>query len=132
MKFVKKVVNNKKIILIGFFVVALICALLQTGVRVNYNIVDYLPQNAPSTIALEKMEQEFTESIPNARVFIPDISIVEALNYKQKLSAVSGVISILWLDDVINIYEPIEMADPEVVEAWYQNDSALFSLTVNE
>ncbi|NLM51960.1 MAG: MMPL family transporter [Firmicutes bacterium] len=132
MNLVAKIIAHKNLILIFFCVAALVCAFLQAGVQVNYNLADYLPRNAPSTVALEIMQEEFTRSIPNARVFVPDITLVEALHFKQELAKIPGVEHVLWLDDVINVYEPLAMADPETVDAWYKNGDALFTVTLTE
>ena len=47
------------------------------------------------------------------RVVIHDVTIPQALDYKKKLEQVDGVDEINWLDDVVDIYEPLENADTE-------------------
>jgi predicted RND superfamily exporter protein len=54
-------------------------------VKVNYNMVDYLPKESQSTIALEIMQDEFDQDIPNARVMISDVDLQQAIDYKEKL-----------------------------------------------
>lgn len=93
-------------------------------------MVDYLPENAQSTEAIEVMEEEFDGAIPNANVMIYDVSLQEALVYKEKLETIDGVTNVIWLDDVMDIKTPIEVADPEVVESYYQNNNALFSFVI--
>ncbi|NLP36326.1 MAG: MMPL family transporter [Firmicutes bacterium] len=132
MNLVAKIIKLRIPVIIFFVLATLICAFLQSGVQINYDLADYLPHNAPSTVALEIMEEEFTHSIPNARVYLPKVTLVEALNFKQKLAALPGVKQVLWLDDVINLYEPLALADTKTVEAWYQKGGALFSLTIAE
>lgn len=102
----------------------------QFFVSVNYNMVDYLPEEASSTEALEVMKEEFTGSVPNTSVMLYDVTIQEGLEYKQKLEAIDGVSDVIWLDDVIDLKTPIEMADQAVVESYYQNNHALISFTV--
>ena len=51
-------------------------------------------------MALRVMENSFSDQVPNTNVYIPDVSIPEALTYKKHLEGVSGVSSVLWLDDV--------------------------------
>lgn len=110
--------------------IAVISVVAQSFVSVNYNMVDYLPENAPSTEALEVMEDEFSGSIPNTNVMIYDVSVQEALRYKEELAAIEGISDVMWLDDVIDMKTPIEMADSDTVETYYQNNNALFSFTV--
>ncbi|NLN06316.1 MAG: MMPL family transporter [Firmicutes bacterium] len=123
--------HHRIVVLVVFCVAAVICLLLQPLVAVNYDITDYLPPDAPSTVALEVLEREFSAATPNARVMVPGVTIPEALEVKQKLAAAPGVESILWLDDVLNVYEPLELADEELVSEWYRDETALFSLTVD-
>jgi hypothetical protein len=95
-------------------------------------MVDYLPDNAQSTEALEVMEEEFDGSIPNTSVMIYDVTIQEALVYKQKLEKIDGVSDVVWLDDVMDIKTPIEVQDPDLVESYYKNNNALFSFVVKD
>lgn len=76
------------------------------------------------------MEDEFEGGIPNARVMIENISIAEALEYKEKLEKVDGVTDVTWLDDTISIEEPLEMQDEKVVNNYYKDGNALFSVTI--
>ena len=125
------ILKHRKMIIIVFLIVTVICAGLSTLVGVNYNFADYLPKDAPSTNALNVMEEEYSQPIPNMRVVIYDISIPEALEYKEKIEKAEGVKEVTWLDDSIDIYEPLELADQDTVETWYKNSDALFSVTVS-
>lgn len=99
---------------------------------VNYNMIDYLPEDAPSIEAVDIMEQEFDEPVENARVMIEGVSITEALSYKQQLEDVDGVGSVTWLDDIIDVKVPLEMASADTVESYYQDQKALYSLHIEE
>ncbi|MCI5649947.1 MAG: MMPL family transporter [Fusicatenibacter sp.] len=131
-KFYSWIVNNPKKILITFLAAAIICGILQNFVSVNYDMRDYLPDDSPSTVALNKMQEEFDGGIPNARVMVRNVSVPEALEYKEKLSECTGVTSVMWLDDAVNIYQPLETLDQDAVEACYKNETALFTVTIEE
>ena len=129
-KFADIIVKHKKIIILIFVITAIISTALIFFVNVNYNMVDYLPPDAQSTKALEIMNEEFSESMPNTNVMIKNLSIMEAVEYKQKLSALDGVTAVTWLDDMMDIKQPLEMGDADTIESFYKNGSALFSVTV--
>ncbi|MGN1137907.1 MAG: RND family transporter, partial [Ruminococcus sp.] len=131
-KFYTGVVNHRKIILVVFLLAFLVCIILQNFVEVNYDINDYLPEDTHSTISLNKMEEEFDGGIPNARVMISDVTIPQALKYKEKLEAVEGVTSVTWLDDSIDITIPIETQNTDTVESYYKDNTALFTVTIKE
>lgn len=129
--YTKFILKHRKMIIIVFMILTVICTCLSTLVGVNYNFADYLPEDAPSTNALNVMEEEYSQPIPNMRVVIYDVSIPDALEYKEKIKKAEGVKAVTWLDDSIDIYQPLELADQDTVETWYQNSDALFSVTVS-
>lgn len=126
------VVKHKKIIVTIFFVAAAICMALSTLVKVDYDFADYLPDDAQSTKALDVMNEEYNQAIPNMRVMVYKQSIPEALAMKKKLEAVDGVQEVNWLDDSISMTEPLETADRSVIDTWYKNKNALYQLTIDE
>lgn len=115
-----------------FTMVFVVCLLLGNLVKVNYDINDYLPESSPSTVSLELMQEEFDGGIPNARIMISDVTIPEALEYKEKLEAVDGVTAVTWLDDVVSIFVPISTLDTDTLETYYKDNNALFTVTIEE
>ncbi|MFG6150202.1 efflux RND transporter permease subunit [Halobacillus sp. B23F22_1] len=95
-------------------------------------MADYLPEESPSIQSMDLMEEEFEEPIENARVMIQDVSITEALAFKEKLISIDGVIGVTWLDDMVDLKVPLETANEDTVESYYLEDSALFSITIHE
>lgn len=131
-RFANFIVNRKKTIVAVFIAVAAVCIILQMFVGVNYNMVDYLPSEAQSTKAIDIMTDEFGGTMPNASVMVKDVSIQEALEYKQGLADIDGVSEVLWLDDAVDIKEPLEVADTDTVESFYKDGSALFTVTIEK
>jgi len=113
-------------------VLTIICSLATLTVSVNYDMTDYLPEDAQSTKAMNIMEQEFEGSVPSNRVMINDVTIQEALAFKKELAAIDGVSDVTWLDDAIDIKAPLEMADKEVVETYYKDEKALFLFSIRD
>ena len=131
-RFYQKVVQFRKLILVIFLILTVLCMILQNFVGVNYDMNDYLPDDAPSTTSLHVMEEEFSGGIPNARVMVKDVTIPQALEYKEKIREVSGVIDVTWLDDSADITTPLSLLDSDLVESYYKNNAALFSVTIDE
>lgn len=128
----RMVTGHRKLVVGAFLVLSCICAVLMTKVRINYTLADYLPEDAESTVALGLMQDEFNEAIPNGRVMVRDVSIAEALEYKEKLEQIDGVDSVMWLDDVVNVKEPLATQDVKTVEAYYKDRNALFQVTFSK
>jgi len=131
-KFANAITRRKKTVIAVFIAAALICVFLQMFVRINYNMVDYLPPNAQSTKALEIMDDEFAQSMPNANVMVKGVSIMEAMEYKKNLTSIEGVTQVYWLDDVIDIKKPLEMGDTDTIKGFYADGNALYSLTIEK
>lgn len=131
-KFYEHVVAHQKTILIIFILLSIAGLLLQSMLSVNYDMKDYLPEDSSSTISLELMKNEFDGGIPNARVMIRDVSVAQALEYKEKLLSCEGVTDVLWLDDAADIYQPIETLDSDTVKTYYKDNAALFTVTIDE
>lgn len=131
-KFYTGVVKHRKLILALFSVCFIVCLFLQNLVSVNYDMNDYLPSDTKSTVSLEVMQNEFDGGIPNARVMVCDVTIPQALEYKEKIKNVEGVTAVTWLDDSVDITIPISTLDADIVENYYKDNTALFTVTIEE
>ncbi|SDK46692.1 efflux RND transporter permease subunit [Sediminibacillus albus] len=110
----------------------ILCTLAQFTVSVNYDMKDYLPEDAPSMSAMDVMNEEFEGNVPTNRVMMHDLTIQESLAFKQELAAIDGVSDVTWLDDAIDIKQPLEMADQETVESYYKDGKALFTFSIQK
>ncbi len=126
------IVKYRKTIITIFSILVLLSIFLQGFVSVNFNMVDYLPPNAQSTKAIQIMDKEFSQAMPNARVMIKNVSLTEALSYKEKLSAIDGVSQVLWLNDIVDVKKPLEMADSKQVDGFYKDQNALYTVTIDK
>lgn len=73
------------------------------------------------------MEHEF--GFPGiAQVMVEDVTVARAKELKEKIKAVAGVKSVLWLDDVADIYQPLEMLNESVTKEYYNDGAALFNI----
>ncbi len=131
-KFYRHIVNHRKLIIAVFLALFAVCLVCEQFVAVNYDMNDYLPKKSPSTQALDIMESEYGGGIPNARVMVKNISVAQALLYKQKLAGVDGVTDVTWLDDAASVTVPLETLDDDTVESYYKDQNALFSVTIDE
>lgn len=131
-KFFRGVVKHRKPITVFFLICVVVCAYLQSFVSVNYDMNDYLPEDTASTVSLDKMEEEFGSGIPNARVMIQNVTVAQALEKKEELEKIDGVSEVIWLDDVVDITIPLEMVEEDIVDDYYKEETALYSVTIEE
>ena len=131
-RFYGAVTARRKLVAALFLLAAAAGFLLRALVPVNYDINDYLPEGTASTQSLRVMEEQFPGGIPNARVMVRDLSVPEALALKQTLAETPGVLEVTWLDDVQDVTVPLAAMDQDVLEQYYRDGTALFSVTVSE
>lgn len=124
--------KHKKTVILVFLAATVVGALLWPGVEVNFNLSEYLPKDAPSTVALNVLLDQFKSNIPDLRLYVPDITVTGAAELEKELEEADCVDEVLWLGDVINIKEPLEMADAGLVSEWYMDGGALYMLTLND
>lgn len=101
-------------------------------IKVNYKINDYLPERSPSSIAIDKMKEEFDEDVFNVRVMLPDKDINEVLTTIDEIKKLEGVKSISWLNDFEDVMKPMSFMDEKHLDSYYKDGSALINIVVDE
>ena len=130
--FYRATTRHPKTMVALFVLLAAFCTLCQPLIAVNYDMNDYLPPETASTVALDAMDAEYDGGVPNARVMVRNVTIPEAMAYKQALEKIDGVTSVVWLDDAASVEQPLETLDQDTVSGYYQDGAALFSVTIAE
>ncbi len=122
-----RVLKHRRAVLIAAAVCLLIALACMPMVRVNYDMAEYLPSDAPSTRAMAKLAAG--GGVPNVQVMIKDISLADALEAKRDMAGIPGVTGVLWLDDVCDPAVPLAMQDASTAGAWYRDGNALYMMT---
>ena len=105
--------------------------LIIPAVRINYNMAEYVPDTEPAKRALNVIKDEFgMQSI--ARIKINNVTLVEAKDYKEKISKVDGVDMVMWLDDEYDVYQPRSFIPKDVLAEYYNAGSALLEVMFEE
>ncbi|MCL1835560.1 MAG: MMPL family transporter [Oscillospiraceae bacterium] len=124
------IIRYKKITFIIFIALTLVCAALYPSVVVKYDMVEYLPQAARSTVALSVLTEQFPQALPNTNVAVGGVSLMEALALKNEMEELTHISLVLWLDDVLDLLTPIEMSGIELVGDYYTGDTAFYQVVV--
>ncbi len=131
-RFSKLLLDHKKTVLTISIILTVVFSVMIFFVSVDYNLVNYLPKQSHSTVSLDVMTENFDQNLPNFNVVVPDVSIGEALETKALIEKVEGVELVLWLDDTIDITDPLLTSDPDLTNAWYKDGNAFFSVVVDD
>ena len=130
-RFFSFIIHRRVIVIILFFCLAAVCAFLMMGVGNNYDLSKYLPAGTESKEGIDILKNEYSYN-GNAMLFVQNKSIVQVLNIKQKVAAIDGVESVLWLDDVADIKQPVELVDEEIRNNYLIGDDALLQIVFTE
>lgn len=130
-KLARLIVQNRKKIGVLFGIAIVISLLLMPLVRINYDLSEYIPDTERAKRGMNVVEEEFAMQ-GFARIMINDVSLVEAKEYKEKIKAVDGVDIVLWLDDSVDVYRPIEYIPKDVLQDYYKDGSALIEVMFEE
>ena len=102
-KYTKK--NPKKLIIVGVFLfLALLGLILSRGVKINYNLSDYLGKDTETSIALEIMTEEFGMT-GNVQVMLSGIDKPTAKAVKEELSSIEGALNVSFDEDSPSSYD---------------------------
>ena len=122
------IVDHNKGIRRVFLILLFISLLFTPFVNINYDLTKYLPANAPSKAAINKMEETF--GYPGtARLMLKDVTVYEANAMKQQLEKIEGVDRILWLDTTENVYESNSFMKDDDVSDYYKDNKAVMDVT---
>lgn len=119
-------------VILVFVVAAVICGFCSLGVSTNYDFSDYLPENAQSTVGLGVFKEEFGQNLPNTRILVQDLTLREAVSTKQSLEKIPGVLDVIWLDDIYDIATPLTTQNQSVVNNYYRDQNALYTVTISK
>lgn len=126
-KFFEKIIKRKKLVIIIFAILAVFCGVLMLGVSQNYDMSKYLPGDSQAKMGIEVLKNEYSYN-GNAVALIEQKSIVEILEIKEQIEQVDGIEKVIWLDDVTDIKQPVEIIDEEILNNYLINDDALLNI----
>lgn len=90
--------------------------------RVNYDILSYLPQELDSVKGEVILDETF-QSASMSFLVIDNMPSKDVAALKEKIAAIEGVGSVIWVNDIADISIPVE-ALPEVIsQIFYSSDT---------
>ncbi len=131
MKFFEGVIRHKIVVIIVFACAALVSVFLMLGVGQNYDMSKYLPEGSNSKKGIDALTEEYAYN-GSASLLLEDVSVVEALAVKEQIMAIAGVETVVWLDDLADMTQPVDFIDEEIRNNYYAGDDALFQIVFTE
>lgn len=98
-------------------------------INVNYDLTEYLPEDSKTAQGVQILETHFGNTAM-VQVMVEDASIPEGEDIASAIRDVPGVKSLLWLGDAVDPMHPVEWIDPSLLARFYQEESLLFTVTL--
>ena len=130
--FIINLIIYKRNIIEKIFALLVILSIIEFPfVKVNYDLTEYLPETAPSKIAINKLEDQF--SYPGtARVMVEDVSLYEAKIIKDKIVDVDGVDMVNWADSITDVYQSNSFIDYSKIDDYYKDNCSVMDIVFKE
>ncbi len=130
-RFFAGLIRRKATVPVLFAVLAAICLAMLPLVTVNYDLSEYLPADAGTSRAIEVARAEF--GYPGtAQAMAKGVTVAEAAALKERIKALPGVKSVLWLDDVADVSKPLDFIEKDTLESYYKDGDALFQVEFSD
>ncbi|MCL4078447.1 MMPL family transporter [Coriobacteriia bacterium Es71-Z0120] len=98
------------------------------NVKVNYDLLSYLPEDLPSVEGYRILTEDF--SLGNvAQVMIADADDAQVKSLVTRIESISGVESVHWVTDLAPIEQPREFLDSAVTKNYFAGDATLLQVS---
>lgn len=132
LKFCESFLRKRVAVVVVFLVAAVIGGWCMTKVSVDYNIIDYLPEEAPSVQDLHTMNDAFDSGVTNARLYAEGVTLAQAKRIAADLGAADGITDVMWLGTQVDVDQPEQTLDADVIGNWRTDDGYLYTMVIDE
>lgn len=96
---------------------------------INYDLSKYLPEDARTTEGLALLEERFGVSSA-VQIMTEDLPVADGADLAERIAAVEGVESVVWLGTMTDLAVPLERIDPVLLSRFYHDGALLFTITL--
>lgn len=122
MRFSKAVVKFRVPIIILALVLAIPSVLGMIGTRINYDMLDYLPNTMDTVVGQQKLLDDFGKGAFSF-IIVEDMADKDVSALKQKIEKVDHVETVLWYDSLLDISVPKELL-PDKIYSEFNTENA--------
>ena len=127
MKFGKSVVKLRIPILILTLFLMVPSILGYIGTRVNYDMLDYLPEDMETVIGQQELMDDFSKGAFSF-IIAEGMSNRDIAALKAKIAEVEHVDSVIWYDSIADLSIPMEMLPDELYSAFNTENATLMAV----
>ena len=127
LKFGKAMVRLRVPIIILAILLLIPSVLGMVNTRINYDMLNYLPENIDTSIGQEILMDEFGKGAFSF-VIIDGMDAQDISALKAKIEQVDHVDTVLWYDSLMDISVPMEMLPKELYDAFNSGSSTMLAI----
>ena len=125
MRLARFIVNKRKAFIVLFALACVYSVISIPKVGVVNDLTEYLPESTETRQGLDIMNEEFT-TFGTAKILVSNITYDKALSLSKELEEIKGISAVSFYDEEDDTYDSAKIGD------YYQNASALYTLTFEE
>ena len=127
MRFSKAVVKYRVAILIVALVLLVPAVLGMVNTRINYDMLDYLPEDMDTVIGQNELLNDFGKGAFSL-VIVENMPAKDVAALKQKIAEVEHVDSVVWYDSIADLRLPMELLPDSVYQKFNTDNATLMAV----
>lgn len=127
MRFSKAVVKYRVAILIVALVLLAPAVLGMVNTRINYDMLDYLPEDMDTVIGQNELLNDFGKGAFSL-VIVENMPAKDVAALKEKIAAVEHVDSVVWYDSLADLRLPMELLPDSLYEKFNTENATLMAV----
>ena len=127
MRFSKAVVKHRILILIVVLVLMIPSVLGMAGTRINYDMLDYLPEDMETVIGQNELLEDFGKGAFSF-IIVEDMPDKDVAALKEKIEQVDHVETVLWYDSIADLSIPMEILPDKIYNEFNTENATMMAV----
>ena len=127
MRFSKAVVKHRILILIVVLVLMIPSVLGMAGTRINYDMLDYLPEDMETVIGQNELLEDFGKGAFSF-IIVEDMPDKDVAALKEKIEQVNHVETVLWYDSIADLSIPMELLPDKIYNEFNTENATMMAV----
>lgn len=127
MHFSKAVVKHRILILILAVLLMIPSALGMAGTRINYDMLDYLPEDMDTIIGQKELMEDFGKGAFSF-IVVENLSNQDVADLKAKIEQVGHVETVIWYDSLFDVSVPMELLPDKIYSEFNTDHSTMMAV----
>ena len=127
MRFSKAVVKHRILILIVVLVLMIPSVLGMAGTRINYDMLDYLPEDMETVFGQNELLEDFGKGAFSF-IIVEDMPDKDVAALKEKIEQVDHVETVLWYDSIADLSIPMEILPDKIYNEFNTENATMMAV----